>query len=398
LPSAIAGFLVCISLWLFSIKILNKPIIGIISILVLVTSHGYINYHSTRTGDYDSLLGLFTTVSSLLFYIYIKNKNAKIYYWFFICLSLGVLTKSINALFFLPGLLIYTIINGQLSDLLKDKRTYLGILYFSFPIICYYLLREYYNPGFLKAVWYNELGGRYISTIEEHKNPFLYYWDNFFKFQIPLWIKFVIPGILLSWIIRDEELKKFSSYVSILCVTFFLIISFSETKLEWYDVPLFPFLSYMASLAIYILYKFVRDNNTLNTIINTRALAIMLTCGLFILPYQKIINKTCFPKEYPWDIELYKLPKLMQNLMNNKINLDVNSLVIEGFNHHLFFYLKVLGDRGKLISLKNQKELKIGDLVLLSQESVIKEIEEHFYFQETFRQDNLKVYELTGNK
>lgn len=68
LPSAIAAFFTCIVLLIFSLRYLKNSWIGFIAVFVLITSHGYINLHATRTGDYDALLTLFTTSSGLFFF------------------------------------------------------------------------------------------------------------------------------------------------------------------------------------------------------------------------------------------------------------------------------------------------------------------------------------------
>ena len=100
LPSAIAAFFTSLVLLIFSHKYLEKFWFGFITVFVLITSHGYINFHSSRTGDYDALLTLFTTLSGLLFFAYCEARNHKYLYLFFLCTALAVLTKSITGLLF----------------------------------------------------------------------------------------------------------------------------------------------------------------------------------------------------------------------------------------------------------------------------------------------------------
>ena len=61
LPSAIAGALTCLLIyWFFARK--GKILVGLMSVVILVTSAGFIKFHhSPRTGDYDAMLTLFTT-------------------------------------------------------------------------------------------------------------------------------------------------------------------------------------------------------------------------------------------------------------------------------------------------------------------------------------------------
>lgn len=86
MPSAIAAFLTCIVLFIFSKKYLKKYWFGFITVFVLITSHGYINIHATRTGDYDALLTLFTTLSCLFFFSFCEKQNYKHLYLFFFLL------------------------------------------------------------------------------------------------------------------------------------------------------------------------------------------------------------------------------------------------------------------------------------------------------------------------
>eukprot|EP01036_Dinobryon_divergens_P045410 gene45410-60668_t len=56
LPSALAGLFTSILLWLFCVRHLKNYWMGFVSVLVLVTSRGFINNHVTRTADYDAML------------------------------------------------------------------------------------------------------------------------------------------------------------------------------------------------------------------------------------------------------------------------------------------------------------------------------------------------------
>jgi len=66
LPSALAALGLCIYLFFLLKQKTGGPVFGFFTVLVLVTCQGYIRNHVTRTGEYDSLLVLFSTISSLL--------------------------------------------------------------------------------------------------------------------------------------------------------------------------------------------------------------------------------------------------------------------------------------------------------------------------------------------
>lgn len=76
LPSAFAAFLMILYLQYFVKRYLNNFWFGFITCIVLVTSYGYINVHSTRTGDYDSLLCFFLKLVYVLsYFLYLEHKN-----------------------------------------------------------------------------------------------------------------------------------------------------------------------------------------------------------------------------------------------------------------------------------------------------------------------------------
>jgi 4-amino-4-deoxy-L-arabinose transferase-like glycosyltransferase len=77
LPSAIAAFLTCLVLLILSIRYLKDFMFGFIAVLVLITTYGYINAHAVRTGDYDSLLTFFTTISAIAFFAYTENRRSR---------------------------------------------------------------------------------------------------------------------------------------------------------------------------------------------------------------------------------------------------------------------------------------------------------------------------------
>ena len=152
LPSAFAAFLLILYLQYFVKRYLNNFWFGLITCIVLVTSYGYINVHSTRTGDYDSLLCLFLVVYVLSYFLYLEHKNKRDLIFFFVALILAVLTKSIQGLLFLPALFLYTLMDKKFF-IFKELNVYKGIALFVFIIGAYYLFREMYNPGYLHAVW-----------------------------------------------------------------------------------------------------------------------------------------------------------------------------------------------------------------------------------------------------
>jgi 4-amino-4-deoxy-L-arabinose transferase-like glycosyltransferase len=398
LPSAIAAFLTCLALLVFSMKYLQNFWFGFIVVLILITSHGYINIHATRTGDYDALLTLFTTLEGLFFFSYIETRKVKFLYLFFISMALAVLTKSVTGLMFLPAFLIYAIIRKQFLPVLKNEHFYIALLTFVIPVFGYYALREYYNPGYIAAVMENELGGRYFKVIENHHQGFWYYYNNFIDFQFTAWYLFVPAGLVVGMLVKNQKLKRLTAFSFWMIITFFLVISTAKTKLEWYDVPLYPYLSILVALFIHYIFDTVNNYPWFKKTLNYNIMPYIFLFLITIQPYRKIIDKTYLPKEYPWDKEFYEISYFLKDAVKGKYHLHQHYLVYDGYYAHLLFYLNVLNNKGIEISLKDKENLQPGDLVIVSQNHIKQYIEEHYKFDIKDTIGTVSIYKIYERK
>lgn len=78
LPSAIAGLITCLLLLFISYKYLKNFLFGFIWAAVLITFNGYVDFHGTRTGDFDALLTLFMFLYAFFFFLYTERKNPRL--------------------------------------------------------------------------------------------------------------------------------------------------------------------------------------------------------------------------------------------------------------------------------------------------------------------------------
>ena len=151
---------------------------------------------------------------------------------------LGGYTKGIAAYMPMPGLLMFAIIGGaRVRSVLKDPKVYLTGLSALLVVGGYYLLREQVNPGYLEAVWNNELGGRYLRTAESQQAvnyDYLYYVKRMWNHRYAPFA-FLIPFLsLLGLISPNKSIRKLSLFSVCFCLTFLLILSRATTKHHWY--------------------------------------------------------------------------------------------------------------------------------------------------------------------
>ena len=400
LPSAIAAFLTCISLLIISVKYLKNFTFGFISALVLVTSHGYMDCHAARFGDYDAMLTFLTTISGLFFLCFLEKKQNKYLYLFFICLALAVLTKGITPLIFLPAFLFYTVWQRQFMTIIKNKHLYFGLLLFLFITLTYYLLRELNSPGYLKAVQENELGGRYLNAIESHEGGFLFYFYNIINFQLAEWYLLIPCGLAMGLVSKNDRIKKLTVFSTLMVLVFFIVISTAKTKLQWYDVPMYPFISIIIAAIIYVLFNTLKNLTVVNNIIRVNLLPFVFLFLLFITPYQKIIHSTQIDPEYPWDKDFYELGRFLKDALKetNRVNNFYLLRENHGYRPHVDFYLKIFRDRGVNFNLKDFTTLAIGDSVITVDSNIKDYLTNHYSFETLGHYNNVVKYKITGLK
>lgn len=384
LPSAIAGlFTACFLLW-FGFNVLKKYELGLIAGLVLASIPGYVGYHIARTGDYDALLSLFTTAYVLCFWAYVHSskpeQSRKYIYATAAFVILAIMTKSIAGLMFMPAMAIYLLIRKKVSQTLRNKHFYLATMTVIIIPLSYYLAREIISPDYLRAVYEVEIL-RYTQTVEQHQYSFLYYFEGFQnRKRLITWV-FILPLSLLTYLQKDQRLKHLLSWLYIASGSYLLIISLSQTKLEWYDAPLFPLFALLISLGLYSLHHL-----TIARIGQKKRLAsgiiISLLLSLYLLlPYKRIMKKVFeedYQDAYNWRTAQYG--PFMEHLGPE----DHYVISHVGYNATVAFYLNKFIKEGKDVIAKYPGDLIPGERVIIC-ENDAKEILFKKYHYDTIK-------------
>ncbi|MCR9286085.1 MAG: glycosyltransferase family 39 protein [Bacteroidetes bacterium] len=368
LPSALAAlFTVLLLIW-FSKKYLSTPLVGIFASLILITTNGFIVKHVSRTGDYDSLLVFFMTIQALFFWLFIESENnskKKNYILLFgLSIVCSVLTKSVVGLMFLPALFIYALIQKKLRNVFLFKWTWFAILGSLALILGYYFIREHYNPGYFQAVWENELGGRYLKTVEKHKAPFGWYFERLISTQFIPWI-YILPLAIWVGFKGEPQIKKITLFSILIVVSFLLAISMAGTKLYHYDAPIYPFLAILMGIGFYHFY---------NKFDASSILKVVIFILIFAYPYCQTIDSIYLKEphkstnEYAW-------------FMRRNQDTKEYFVAIKKYNAHLEFYKQAYNRNGYTIEKIYPKSLKIGNTAMFCQNDIKKMIDQHYKYQ-----------------
>jgi 4-amino-4-deoxy-L-arabinose transferase-like glycosyltransferase len=358
LPSALASSSSALLL-LFFIKKRSGLVFALCTFFVFISSLGIATFHTGRTGDTDALLSFFILCYCIFFYKWLFENSSISLFYFFVFLSLAFLAKSIAALFFTPALLAAIAYFKKLGFLLKNKWFYIGAILFLITSVGYIFLRNLYNPGYIDALIYSDLG-RYTSILDSHAEPFDFYLNRLYDDRFK-WILLVLPGALLMWF--NNKSKPTFIFLSFLFISYALVISCSTTKVEWYDLPLYPILSIFCGYTIYTLVlKFNSQQNNLRTA--------GLLFGVFMLPLYFTFRNSYKSEVNP---DERKLEILNEYAFKNKNNTSLNGVVFitNYFDRSLYFYKYRLNSKGLDFTVTNTIEgLKENSVVVVAEDSL----------------------------
>ncbi|MBO2010454.1 ArnT family glycosyltransferase [Hymenobacter negativus] len=250
LPSALAGLATALVVYRAGRRWLGSWEGGLLAAIILLTSSGYVGYHVTRSGDFDALLTLWTTLGTLNWLRYLtegRNREAWLAGLFFF---LAAFTKGVAGLLFGPGLLVATLALGQ-GQRLRRPAPWLAILLLLAGMGTWYGVREFAEPGYWQAVWQYELGGPAGSQLEGHFTEPYYYLGILIESKFVFWLVPALLGGLVGWNMpagsRGWALARLA-----VCVagTFMLVLAATQNRLPWYDAPMYPLLALLAALGL----------------------------------------------------------------------------------------------------------------------------------------------------
>lgn len=359
LPSALAALGTCIMIYLFSLRHLKRPWVGILAVAILLTSEGYTAFHhSARSGDYDALLTFFVTAYVLAFYLFIESGKGKYIFFVFLAASLAVLTKSIAGLIMLPGLFIYALYRKKVIYTLKQPAFYIGLVVFIIIVPGYYLLREHYQPGYWEWVNLNELSGRYLevgfNTNHYYNNPFFYY-ETLITRNFSNWYWLLPITIVASVLYKNKTIKEPAIYFSISSLVFLLVISKSTGRNPWYDMPIYPLLSIVVATGIAIAYDMLANWQGWRNKFTMNALPILLIFYLVATPYVTTIYRILYPVRDNWVEGNNAVTDYLKEVLHGHVPLR---------NFTIFRLKDVEGNLDWYSSVLNMKGYKVDSVVV----------------------------------
>ncbi|MGC1302195.1 MAG: glycosyltransferase family 39 protein [Caulobacteraceae bacterium] len=249
LPSWIAAFGVLGMLWGTLRLGLKDRTAAILAGALLLGSLSYVAPHAARTGDFDALESLFVTGYVLCGWAALEGERRRVS-WLAATAGfavLAVMTKGVAGLLAAPGLAVLALFRWKaLVAVLKDGRAWL--LAIGAVSLCagYYLVREHFDPGYIRVVLANEIGGRFTTVSDNHRGgPDFYFNVLEVGFEPGLAL---LATVVATFFGRDPRRRSLALGCLLSGLSLLLVLSAAKSKLDWYATPMIPLFSVAAAV------------------------------------------------------------------------------------------------------------------------------------------------------
>jgi 4-amino-4-deoxy-L-arabinose transferase-like glycosyltransferase len=248
-----------------------------ITALVLATCPLY--YFTAHYANLDLEVAVLIT-ASLCFFIRayqpaVKSLNAKWLYASYAAAGLAILTKGLIGLAFPIMVIGLWILFTNQWFLVRQMRILTGLGLIVLITLPWFIVVEYYNPGFSYYFFYIQQFLRFLTANFNNIEPFWFYIPVVLVGMLP-WTPFLYQAI--KQYIKNKNV--ISTFLIIWALAIFIFFSIPHSKLIGYIIPVIPPLAMLAGQA-YI----TASNKLKRSIVITYLIAFVLaTLAIWVLP------------------------------------------------------------------------------------------------------------------
>jgi 4-amino-4-deoxy-L-arabinose transferase-like glycosyltransferase len=272
---------------------------GVLGGLLVICSVLFMGDHVGRTGDYDALLSFLSFGFILCVGRYLDNNSKRSGGWIGaggVLLFLAIMTKGVAAGMALPGLLAYAIACRRLFGILRDWRVWASIAGVSACVAGWLALREQFDPGYLEAMWYNDVGGRLFNALEQHsEGPLFYLMVLAVAFQPAI---LALPTLLLVRRDRDPARRRLCLLMLLTAASWLIALSCAGTKIYWYTAPMVPLLAVAIATGATTFLR--RNDPPLSSLIVIRPIIVAMLIAFWYLNVRAPSQASAYTADQVW--------------------------------------------------------------------------------------------------
>lgn len=252
LPSLLSSIGTVLLVMLFLQRITFSAMISAFGGIALAASISFFGEHGARTADYDALLTFFTTAYLMLLF-FAAHRSRPPRRWLLLAGIMGagaLMTKAVAGIVPGAGFLLYMFVTGRSQRVFKNIYYFIGALLAVAPILLFLILRERADPGYLNAMIYNDVSGRFQEALDDHAGPPWYYIDGTFFSGL---FSLGVAALLSPFTLPIAKGRVRLALIFSLCVALaqLVVITMTSTKLSHYYLPAYPFVAIATALAVH---------------------------------------------------------------------------------------------------------------------------------------------------
>lgn len=279
LPSLLSIFICIISIFYVTRKLFNADVAKLSCLFLIFSLLTISEIHQAKS---DGLLLLCITICNLILLNYLsegrRNPNIGEICYFWIFLSLGIMTKGPIILVFVVIPIFFYSIFKKSDELIKYFKSFYGYVILFVIVVPWFYVISLKSSG---EFWYESLGNDLFSKIvsgqESHGFYPGYYSLLIFFFLWPAAIFLLdIISLFIKMIKTKVKIPKVNLFLMISFFVPFLIYEFIPTKLPHYVLPTY------IPVTILISDYLVKNFNTKNLIFSKKKLPLVLLTPILI--------------------------------------------------------------------------------------------------------------------
>lgn len=285
LLTAICSLILIIITYRLSKLIFSNSRAAFFSIVALITNVSYLYY--SRMAMLDIIFTLFIVSSCYFFLKYQSDNKFRNIMLAGLMVGMAIMTKNVIGLLPLGFFGIYYLIK-----IFQEKR-YLWIAFKNLFVILifslvvsvpwHYHMYSLYGMEFINSYFGYHLFQRFGTVIEQKGGPW-YFYLLVIQNSMRVWYGVFILG-LIYFVYRTYKEKFNPNYLFLIysSLLILLMFSYSSSKLRWYIIPIYPFLSIIAGCFIAELLSII--DRFLKRPVITFLISFMIVIGSFYYLY-----------------------------------------------------------------------------------------------------------------
>lgn len=360
--SALFALGTIIIIYFFGILIKDR-FVGFIGALSLLLNPNFVGFHSAISGDVDTAVTFFITLSLYLFFCFTKNYKPRFLILTAIPLSLSFLTKGAVGIIPILIILAYLLLTSSIKKVFTRYFFY-SILLFVILTFPWFIVRYLKNPDYFQVMIQQDVITRINTAIEGHVGDSQYY----LKLLNDLYgIGFYYIGGIILFTLLIFKKDRVSLFLIIWFSVILIIFTVSQTKIPWYIIPVYPAISLCFGYTFNFIYQLLKSKFPYPLALFPMIFFLIYNIPALLNSFYIYVN--------PLDLTIKSMRADLQRI-NNIFILEPQ------INQSTFFYLNS-SIKGKVKAIKDLQELHLdkNDAVIALNEQDYQRLREEQEFK-----------------